>query len=59
MKTFKIIETRRELWSHCLYVDAETEEEAREMWRAGEYEPDPEPDHESDMGGTIRSIQED
>ena len=59
MKTFRIIERRQEIWSHCLYIDAETEEEARQIWESGAYEPDPEPGHEFDRGGTIQSIEED
>jgi hypothetical protein len=60
--TFKITEQRTEVWTHEVYIDADTEAEARRLWKSlGFYhdDPDPDPEHQFDLGRKIQSIVED
>lgn len=58
MPTYKIRERRREIWNRLIYIDADSEEEAREIWESGDYEPDPFPEHQYDVDARIDSIEE-
>jgi hypothetical protein len=59
--TFRITEQRTEIWTHEVSIDADSEEEARQLWEALGFnhdDPDPEPDHQFDLGRKIQSIKE-
>jgi hypothetical protein len=57
--TYRISERRTEIWTHKIYIDADSEEEARRIWQSHDYDPDPEPEHQYDDNGEIQSIEED
>ena len=59
MPTFKITEERTEVWTHEVYIDADTEAEARRLWESlYDDDPDPDPQHIYDLGKKIQSIEE-
>jgi hypothetical protein len=59
--TFRITEQRTEIWTHEVYVDADSEAEARRLWEALGFnhdDPDPEPEHQWDVDRRLASIVE-
>ena len=62
MPTFKITERRTEVWTHEVYIDADSEAEARRLWESLGFnydDPDPEPEHQFDLKRSIQHIEED